>query len=519
MIVHNAKVHIMNDNLDMAEAFAVLDGKIVEVGPERQIMNKYRADIVINAKLRDVFPGFHDAHGHIMSYARQKLNADLRNSRSYYEMISLLEKHQSKTQQEVIIGRGWDQSLWGEKILPNDSLLNVAFPNTPVALTRIDGHAMLINKAMRDFAGISDTTTISGGEFVKENGVLTGILLDNALNFINKKIPQPKEEDLVAAFMEVQDELLAAGITWVHEAGITELERNLLMKLAKNDELKINVYAMLLPSPGNLVFAYENGFYKKGKLSIRSFKIIADGALGSYGACLLHPYSDNPNTNGMLIRSLEEIQNLAVTIKKTGYQLNTHCIGDSANRIMLQMIDTLMQDEIEHRWRIEHAQVISPDDMDLVSKTDVLPSVQPTHATSDQRWAENRLGSERLNHGAYAYKTLQEQAGMILFGTDFPIESYDPFATIHAAVQRKNIEDKPIGGFIKDEAVSFDNTLKAMTVWAAYGCFEESNEGTIERGKSATFVVFDQPVESKANYLPNYSWVTVINGEIMFDMR
>ncbi len=519
LIIHNGRIHVMNDELKISEAIAIKEGKIIEVGPERQILNKYRAEKVIDAQLKDVFPGFHDAHGHIMSLARQMLSADLEGARSYYEVIAMLEKYQSRTKKKILVGRGWDQSLWGETDLPTDSLLNVSFPNTPVAITRVDGHAMLINQAMMDFVGISDTTFVEDGQIIKKNGRSTGILLDHAIDLVRKKLPQPKKEELKDAILKIQDELLAAGVIFVDEAGITAQERDLLIELANEDKLKIYIYAMLFPTPDNIKFAQKNGLYKNNHLSIRSFKVIEDGALGSYGACLLKPYSDQPNTYGMLLKTPQELQEIAKIAKTIGYQLNVHCIGDSANRVVLKMIDTLMKDVPDHRWRIEHAQIIHPNDFKLFTSSGAIPSVQPSHATADQRWAQQRLGKTRLKNEGYAYKTLQENSGIILFGTDFPVVSYNPFATIHAAVERKSVDDEPAGGFLIDEAVPLDVALKAMTLWPAYGCFEEANQGTIAKGKLANIVIFDQPVKNTSNYLPNYSWMTLIDGKVAFDMR
>ncbi|PWH86816.1 amidohydrolase [Brumimicrobium oceani] len=519
LIIHNAKVHVMNDKLEIAEALAIKDGEIVEVGPERQILNKYTAETIINAQSKDVFPGFHDAHGHIISLAKQRLNADLTATRSYYEMIAKLEKHKAKSPQKILFGRGWDQSLWNEKELPTNDLLNESFPNIPVALTRIDGHAMLVNNAMLEYAGITENTVVNGGVIKIENGEMTGILLDHALDLIHARIPEPEKEDLKKAILEIQDELLANGITHVHEAGLHKKDLDLFIELAEEKALQIYVYAMLFPTEENIAFAKENGHYKNNKLSIRSFKVLADGALGSHGACMIEPYADDTTTSGILLKSPQEIQSAFKIAKSLKYQVNSHCIGDSANRLVLKTIDTLMRDEQDHRWRIEHAQVIHPDDFELFASANVLPSVQPTHATSDQRWAEHHIGTERLNNGAYAYKSLQKKTGMILFGTDFPIEHYDPFATIHAAVQRKNINNEPIQGFLKKEAVDLPTTLKAMTLWAAYGCFGEADFGTIEKGKTANISVFDQTVSSSSSFLPNYSWVTIVDGEIVFDMR
>lgn len=519
LIIHNGKVHSMNDNLEIFEAIAIMDGKIVEVGPERRIMNRYRADIVIDAKSRDVFPGFHDAHGHIMSLAKQMLDVDLTGTSSYYEMLARLEKYYSANKPKILIGRGWDQSVWGEENLPNDSLLNITFPEIPVALTRVDGHAMLINKAMREWIGITDTTFIEGGEIIKENGKITGMLLDNALTLVQNKLPVRDKEEVKKAVLKVQDLLLGAGLTHVHEAGISAEDRDLLIELAQEDKLKINIYGMLLPSENNIQFAQENGHYINNRLSIRSFKVFADGALGSYGACLIHPYADRKNAHGILLQSPDSLKKLAETALQLDYQLNTHCIGDSANRVMLNIFKTLLQGDEDHRWRIEHAQVVHPDDFHLFADLNVIPSVQPTHATTDQFWAINRLGKDRLENGAYAYNSLQKEMGMILFGTDFPIEHYDPFATIHAATQRKNTDNLPIEGFLVNEAVSLENTLKAMTIWAAFGCFEEAQVGSIERGKRANIVIADQPLRNTGMFLPNYAWKTIVDGYLYYEIE
>ncbi|MDX1651548.1 MAG: amidohydrolase [Brumimicrobium sp.] len=516
MIIHNARIHVMNEKMDVFEAIAIDDGKIVHIGPEREILNEFRSDKVINAGKKDIFPGFHDAHGHIMSLAKQMQSVDLRGMRSYREMITTLEKYRQKTNKEIIVGRGWDQSLWNEKSLPDNTLLNEVFPKIPVALTRIDGHAMLVNDAMLKWAGITDSTEIPGGVIQKRNGKITGILLDNAIDLVSHKLPAPNETDLKNAILAIQSQLFSLGITHVHEAGLDFNELQLFIDLSLNKELDLNIYAMLFPTDKNISFARQNGFYRTGNLSVRSFKIIADGSLGSHGACMIRPYSDS-STHGILLKEPKQIQEILRMANGLNYQVNTHCIGDSANRILLRTIDTLMKKKADHRWRIEHAQVIHPDDFKLFSSSGALPSVQPTHATTDYRWAEKHIGKKRLQ-GAYAYNTLYKQSGMILFGTDFPVESFDPFATIHAAVNRKNRENEPLNGFLPGEAVSVENTLKAMTVWAAYGCFEESSVGTLEKGKNANLVILDQPFNVGSAYLPNYAYLTMINGKVVFSM-
>jgi predicted amidohydrolase YtcJ len=514
LIIHNADIHVMNDAMDKAEAIAIRNGKIIEVGPERQILNKYSAEKVINAEQKDIFPGLHDAHGHIMSLAKQRQHVDLRGVNSYDEMIRRVQKHQEKNNQKIIQGRGWDQSLWGEKNLPSHEKLSTAFPNTPLALTRIDGHAMIVNSAMMDFANINDTLEIQGGVI----NTTKGILLDFALDYVNKQLPKPNKENLKKSILDIQDELLAFGITHVHEAGLHRNELSIFQELAKNNKLKIQVYAMLFPTEENFSFAESEGFYREGNLSVRSFKVIVDGSLGSHGACLLQPYADSA-TYGIMLQKPSEVQNIFKRAKSLDYQLNSHCIGDSANRVVLETIDTLMNDVADHRWRIEHAQVINPNDFKLFESSRALPSVQPTHATTDQRWAQEHLGEGRLKASGYAYNSLHEASGMIMFGTDFPVEDFDPFATLYAATKRKNKNNEPDGGFLINEKVTYTVALKAMTLWAAFGCFEESQLGSLEKGKDATLTILDQPIEQKGDYKPNYATLTLIKGEPVYDIN
>lgn len=517
LIIHNAQIHTMDNKLSVHEAMAVHNGKIIEIGPERSILNRFRAEETINAEQKDIYPGFHDGHGHIMSLASQRLVVDLTGSQSYYEMLSRLEKFAQKKQPEFLVGRGWDQSLWGEEDLPTNELLNERFPDVPVALTRVDGHAMLVNETAFKLVGLDTVSNVEGGKIIYKNDAPTGLILDNAIDLVTTKIPRASDDALINEILTIQDELLAYGITHIHEAGIHYNDLQLLDKLATENKLKINIYAMLFTTEANKNFVKEEGIYKNNKLSVRSFKILMDGALGSRGACLLHPYSDMPDEQGFLLTSVEEMKKHTEFAKKYGYQVNTHCIGDSSNRIMLKRITELMDDTPDHRWRIEHAQVLHPDDFDLFTASGAIPSVQPTHATSDQRWAEKRLGKERLV-SSYAYKTLLNKRGLLVLGTDFPVEDFDPFATIHAAVQRKNTDNEPTSGFLTDEKLSIEDAMKGMTIWAAQGCFEEHQLGSLEKGKQATFTILDQPFGNSANFKKNYAFKTFISGICVFDM-
>ncbi len=515
LIVHNAQIHTMDDNNQVHEAMAIKDGKIVEVGPERQILNKYKCDEEIDAQGKDVYPGLTDAHGHLIAYAEQKLSADLVGSKSFEEMIVKCDKYRSHSKKKFIIGRGWDQSLWNEEELPTNEKLNAAFPSILVCLQRVDGHAVLVNDYLLKKAGITANTKIDGGEVVLKNGKPTGLLVDNAINLVQKYLPQFSHKDISEAILDIQYELFQYGITGVHEAGIENNEIAIFKKLIERDKLKINVYAMLLPTKKNQEFASKHGKYRYKNLSIRSFKVYADGALGSRGALLKKPYSDANHSHGLLLTSVIEMKEITDFCLKNGYQMNTHGIGDSANALILDIYKKAYETNPDHRFRVEHAQVIDPKDFEKFAAFAVFPSVQPTHAVSDQRWVEARLGKERLK-GAYAYKSLLTQFGMLAIGTDFPVEQTNPFLTIHAAVERKNAENLPMDGFLKSEALSIDEVMYGMTKWAAFASFDENRFGTLTKGKQASFVIFENKIESNPIFQQNFSWKTFIRGKLVY---
>jgi predicted amidohydrolase YtcJ len=515
LIIHNAIIHTMNDGGDVFEAIAIKDGKILQVGPEREILNRYRGEIEINAGKKDVYPGLHDAHGHIFGEVYQRLQVDLVGSSSYYDMLLRLEKFAGKNQPSILIGRGWDQGLWGESELPTNKLLNERFPDLPVVLIRVDGHAMLLNDLAMRMAGIDSETRVEGGQVVIKDGSPSGVILDQAMDLMQVHMASPDRATIKQKITEIQSDLLAYGITHVHEAGISIDQLEILLELDAEGLLQIQVYAMLFLNDDNLGYAEKNGFIDQGNVHVRGFKLLLDGALGSRGACLIHPYADAMNEHGLLLTSMADLQRLTKKALALDFQVNTHCIGDSANRILLRHYDTLLTNVVDHRWRIEHAQVIHEDDFQWFSKTGVIPSVQPTHAASDQRWIKERLGTDRMKT-AYAYKTLLNERGMLALGTDFPVESYNPFGTIHAAVQRKTLDGEPQGGFQIEEALTLEETMRGMTIWAAFACFEEHRVGSLEKGKDATFTIFEYPIRSTLNYEPNGANETFIRGKKVY---
>jgi predicted amidohydrolase YtcJ len=546
VIIHNAKVHTMNADGDVFEAVAIRDGKIVEVGPERQILNKYSADEYIDAQKKDVYPGWVDAHGHILSYAKQTLSVNLIGCKSYDEVIVRIEKYQSRYNRKFIIGRGWDQSLWDGK-MPTNELLNEKFPDIAVCLFRIDGHALLandflmkksdvINKYNEDSelnqGGHFETDTvrsIATEEFLSQPHILgndghigvikpTGVFVDNAMNPIIEILPEFGKKELKEAILEVQHELLMYGITGVHEAGMNRAEFKMIDQMVSQRDLKINIYGMLLPSKENIAFARKNGIYKNKNLYVRSFKVYGDGALGSRGAFLKHPYADKHDHSGYLTTSLTRMKLIAEICHETGYQMNTHAIGDSTNKLILGIYQDAIEVNPGHRWRVEHAQIVDPEDFALFAQAGAFASVQPTHATSDQRWAEERIGSERME-GAYAFSSILANTGRLAIGTDFPVEYIDPFRTIHSAVNRKNVDNEPSNGFLANESITLEECIKGMTIWAAEASFQEESLGTIEKGKDATLSIFEDRVVANGSYTQNFAYMVYIKGKKVYSVE
>ena len=517
LIVHNAKIHVMNDAGSVYDAMAIRDGEIIEVGPERQILNKYRCDEEIDALGKDVYPGLTDAHGHLLMYANQKLGVDLSGAKSMDEVIYRCEKYYAKSSNKFIIGGGWDESLWSNDSVPNNKRLSEVFKNIPVCLYRVDGHAALANQFLIQKAKLSEGK-IDGGEVKIENGAPSGLLIDNAINLVSKHLPAYPLNQVKDAILEIQDELLQYGITGTHEAGIDFKHIQLFKSMVSSGKYNLELYAMLMNSPENRAFAAKNGPYRFRNLSIRSFKVFADGSLGSRSALLKKPYSDDHQNHGLLLTSVYEMRKIAQFCLKNGFQMNTHGIGDSANALVLEIYKNAFEINPDHRFRLEHSQIIDPTDFSKFAQYAVFPSVQPTHATTDQRWAEKRLGKDRLL-GAYAYKSLLRQYGMLAIGTDFPVESTNPFYTIHAAVQRKNPKNEPLNGFLVKESLTFDEVIRGMTIWAAFSSFQENELGSLEKGKKANFVIFDKPLESKSTFDQNYAWMTFIRGKKVYSLN
>ena len=516
LIIVNAKIYTVDNDFSVAEAFAVKDGKFIQIGTSEEIEEKYRSVKRVDAEGKAITPGLIDAHCHFYALGLNQQTVDLTGTKSYEEVLQRVKDFQAKNQKQFIVGRGWDQNDWENKEFPNKDTLDQLFPDTPVAVTRIDGHALLANQAALDKAGITIETSFSGGDIEQQNGELTGIIIDNPMGLVANAQPAPSIKEQVNALMDAQKLSFKYGLTTVVDAGIDKETIELMDSLHKDGSLKIRLYAMISNTAENLDHYLDKDPIKTERLNVRSVKFYGDGALGSRGAALKEEYSDRAGHFGALLSPVEDFKETAERVAASKFQLNTHAIGDSANYMVLETYDELLANDEDRRWRVEHAQVIDEEDFKYFSKN-IIPSVQPTHATSDMYWAEDRLGEERIK-GAYAYKKLLDQAGILALGTDFPVEEVSPFLTFYAAVARQDTDNFPEDGFMKEQALSREETLKGMTIWAAYANFEEEEKGSIEPGKFADFIILDRDIMKVENSeIPEIKVLeTYVNGEKVY---
>ena len=514
LIVINANAYTVNSTFDNAEAFAIKNGKFTAIGTTKEIQNSFQSDNIIDAKNQTIVPGLIDAHCHFYRMGLQQQKVSLEGTKSYDEVLEKLVAFQKEKNVTFITGRGWDQNDWDIKEFPTKEKLDKLFPTIPVAVGRVDGHALLVNQATIDLSGITKNTKVSGGEIIVKNGEMTGVLIDAAMDFV--KFPETSKQEAIQGLLDAQKISFSYGLTTVDDAGISRNTIELIDSLQESGSLKMRVYAMVSgDNQKEIDYFINKGIIKTDRLNVRSFKVYGDGALGSRGAAMRKPYSDRENHFGALIYTPERYQELAKQIAASEFQMNTHAIGDSANTWLLKTYKSVLKNAKDRRWRIEHAQIISPED--FTNFDNILPSVQPTHATSDMYWAEDRVGKERVK-GAYAFKDLLNNYGKIALGTDFPVEQVNPFLTFYAATIRKDSNNYPENGFQMENALTREETLKGMTIWAAYSNFEENEKGSIEVGKFADFVILNQNImEVKGELLPKTKAVaTFVNGEKVY---
>ena len=521
LLVYNATIYIVDSSFSIAEAMAVNDGKIVETGKTSDLQNEYDPKEKLDVQGKFIYPGFIDAHAHFVGYGQSLFTVDLYDSKSMGDVVQRVKAFDSSHPGEPwILGRGWDQNKFPGKAYPTNEELNRLFPNKPVLLERVDGHAAIANNKAFELAGTKAGDKISGGEIETRNGNLTGILIDNAVDLVSSKTPSQTAGKMKEALMEGQRNCFAVGLTTIDDCGLSHEAISFLDSLQKTGDLKMRIYAMLSDAKANYDFAFQKGKITTGRLHVCGFKVYADGALGSRGACLLQPYSDKPGWSGFLLSSQQHFDSVAKIISDHGWQMCTHAIGDSGNRTMLTIYGKYLKGKNDLRWRIEHAQVINENDFKLFGQYNIVPSVQPTHATSDMYWAEDRLGPDRVK-GAYAFKQLLEQNGWIPLGTDFPVEDISPFKTFYAAVVRKDAKGWPASGFQMENALTREEALRGMTIWAAKANFEETEKGSLEKGKFADFVILDNDLikEVPEKLLEIKVLKTFLDGERVYEKK
>jgi len=518
-IYYNANIYTVDDNFSMVEAMAIKDGKVLDTGSSTEVLSLYNSKHKVDVEGKYIYPGINDAHAHLFGLGANMRGADLKGTTSYKEIVQRLVDFKTTTKSAFILGRGWDQNDWKNKAFPTKDTLDVLFPNTPVVLTRIDGHAMLVNQKALDLAGITNGTYVEGGEIVKKDGEITGVLIDNPMGMVGKIIPPLTEEEIKEALLKAQSIAVMYGLTSLTDAGLPRSVIEVIEDMYDEETMKLKMNIMVSNTMEDIDHFLKRGVIKTQRLRVGSVKVYADGALGSRGAALKVPYSDQDNHFGAMVIGLNDFDDLAYKLSKTDYQMNTHAIGDSANSVVLKTYKKHLKDKPNKRWRVEHAQVLDPVEYDYFSDN-IIPSVQPTHATSDMYWAEDRLGEERVRH-AYAYKKLLDVAGVLPLGTDFPVEEVNPMLTFYAAVSRQDTKGYPEGGFQKQNALSRKEALIGMTKWAAFAAFEENEKGSLEKGMYADFIIINEDLMTvDISRVPGIKVLeTYINGENVYSKK
>lgn len=520
LLVYNATIYMVDSAFSTAEAMVIKEGRIAETGTKAFLENKYEVKEMLDAGGKFIYPGFIDAHAHFSAYGNNLQRVRLVDTRSWDDVLEKTKDFADRHPSGWLLGYGWDQNDWSNKEFPSNEKLTQLFPDRPVLLSRIDGHAAIANQAALDIAGIKADDDIAGGDIEVRNGILTGLLVDNAEDLVSSKIPAATADQFKKALLDAQQNCFATGLTTVDDCGLGFRDILFMDSLQKTGELKMRIYAMLSDAKDNFDFALTKGKIKTDRLNMRAFKVYADGALGSRGACLLQPYSDKPKWSGFLLSMPDHFDSVAAFLSAHNFQMCTHAIGDSGNRTILKIYGKYLKGKNDQRWRIEHAQVINQADFNLFGQYNIIPSVQPTHATSDMAWAIDRLGKERLK-GAYAWQQLLKQNNWLPLGTDFPVEDISPFKTFYAAVVRKDISGSPAQGFQMENALTREETLRGMTIWAARANFEETEKGSLEPGKLADFVILDKDLlkTDDKDLLDIHVLKTFLQGEKVYERK
>jgi predicted amidohydrolase YtcJ len=502
LVITNARIYTVDATRPMAEAMAVRDGRVQFVGSERGALALSGASTrVIDLGGHTVIPGMVDAHAHLTGLGSALRTVDLTGTASYDEVIERVSARAAEVPAGTwIVGRGWDQNDWGDTRFPAHEALSSAVPDHPVYLTRVDGHAALVNAAALAAAGVTASDADPEGGRIERtaDGEPSGVLVDAAMGMVGGAMPEtPRDEQRTAIQMAIR-EANRWGLTGIHDAGVGRGTIDLYEEMARAGDYNLRNYVMIRSDDATLDHYFQrgpqNGLHGD-RIWIRAIKISADGALGSRGAALLEPYSDEPGHSGLVITPGPRINEIATRALHAGFQVNTHAIGDRANRIALDAYEAAFAEvpRADHRFRIEHAQILHPNEIPRFAELDVIPSMQGSHQTSDMYWAERRLGETRLL-GSYAWRSLLDQGVIIPNGSDFPVEQVNPLISFKSSISRQDADGYPAGGWYPAQVMTRDEALKSMTLWPAYAAFQEDELGSLTPGKLADFVVLDRDI-------------------------
>lgn len=542
LIIKGGTIYTVNDNQKTVEAVAVKDNKIIFVGSEEEA-KKYQSENTNQIDLagKTMTPGFVEGHGHFMGLGYNELNLDLLQTRSYAEVIQKVKEAVAKAEPgQWITGRGWHQSKWKElpektiEGFPLHDALSAVSPDNPVYLRHASGHASLANEKAMQIAGVLPlskeqlgSVEVEGGEiFRDENGNPTGVFNELAMGLVAQHIPETTPERDRQAFDLAVKASHKNGITSFHDAGIGRETITLYREMKKEGKMDVRIYAMLTGWDKELL----NEWYEKGievdsmnLLTIRSIKLNCDGALGSRGAWLLEEYSDQTGHFGHETLPMDFVYTTSKNALKSGFQVCSHAIGDRANQEILDRYEKAMKENSEltkdHRFRIEHAQHIHPDDIPRFAELGVIPAMQAIHLSSDRPWAIDRLGEKRIKEGAYMWQALFQSGVPVINGTDVPVEPIDPLASFYASVTRKTLEGTPEEGYEPEQKMTREQALKSYTINGAHGAFEEEIKGSIEVGKLADFAIFDKDIMSipEDEILNTHVSMTIFNGKVVYE--
>ncbi len=530
LVVVNARVYTADAGRPLATALAVRGGRLAFVGDDggaRALRGP--ATRVVDLGGRTVLPGLVDAHGHLLNLGLVLHQIDVAGTRSYAEVVRRVAEHArahpAGAGNAWVLGRGWDQNAWGDTRFPTHEALSAALPDRPTWIERVDGHAGLANAAAMRAAGVTrETPDPAGGRIERDaQGNPTGVFVDKATELVARVIPPPSRDEVRTALRDATAELHRYGLTGVHDPGEPRPVIELMEEMAGRGELELRTYAMVADDSAALAYYFARGprsALAGGRLWVRAVKLYADGALGSRGAALLEPYSDDPKNTGLLLSAPAHIRDVAVRALRAGFQVNTHAIGDRGNRLVLDAYEAALREvpTADHRFRIEHAQILHHDDVPRFAALGVIPSMQTSHQTSDMYWAGARLGETRLL-GAYAWRSLLDAGSIVPNGTDFPVERVNPLISFHAAVTRQDAAGWPAGGWHPEERMTRDEALRSVTLWPAMAAFQEHDLGSLTAGKYADFVVLDRDVMRAApeEILATRVLATYVGGRAVYE--